>query len=106
MLSDGKLEVAAESYFSLEIEARGSKPLYYIWTFNGNTVLNSTSRFLDRNNVNTSLSGNYRCRVENRYGTALSLHVLVTVKGKLVYYLDEEKAFVFEKEIHILPKWF
>jgi hypothetical protein len=67
------------STLTLSSQALGSQPIYYQWYFQGQPLRNQNRSQLILKNVTAAAAGNYRVVVTNRYGTASSSTVQVTV---------------------------
>jgi len=63
----------------LRVEATGSEPLSYRWTFQGNPVAETRHPLLDLTYLTPSQTGLYAVTVSNAFGTATSAPASVTV---------------------------
>jgi hypothetical protein len=61
------------------VQAAGTPPLNYQWSFDGTNILGATNMTLTLNNVQLSQAGNYAVTVTNLYGSVLSSNVVLTV---------------------------
>jgi len=71
--------VNAGASVTFSVEATGTAPLAYQWSFNSTNLLNATSSTLVLNSVQPSQAGSYRCRVSNVAGSVLSAAITLTV---------------------------
>jgi hypothetical protein len=66
---------------SFNVAATGSKPLSYLWKFNGSNISGATGASLILSNVPLSAAGNYSVLVGNSAGSTNSSNALLTVNG-------------------------
>ena len=59
-------------FLKLECEATGKGLLHYVWQHDNQTMVKETRPALIIKHVNESDQGEYRCRVTNAYGYAMS----------------------------------
>ncbi len=67
----------------LSVQATGSQPLTYLWTFNGGARVLSTSSDLVLTNSRPDQSGLYQVRVSNSKGAAESIPARVTIAPRI-----------------------
>jgi hypothetical protein len=65
---------------TLSVNAGGSPPLSYQWSFNGNTIDGATDSSLTLTNVQITQAGNYSVQVTNTAGSATSSNATLTVR--------------------------
>jgi hypothetical protein len=76
---DVSVFLAATAYFS--VNATGTPPLRFHWTFEGFDIPDATNNNLTISNVQTNQAGNYAVEVSNDLGTILSSNAVLTVVG-------------------------
>ncbi len=65
---------------TLHVNAKGTQPLFYQWSFKGKNILGATNASLTLTCVRTRQAGRYAVRVANAYGSTDSANALLTVK--------------------------
>jgi hypothetical protein len=68
------------SNVTLEVQANGTDPLAYQWSFGSNTIADATNRILTLNAVQIDQAGTYFAVVSNSLGMATSAPMALTVR--------------------------
>jgi hypothetical protein len=73
--------IMEESLVRFQINASGTKPLFYQWQFNGTDIDGATNSYYFINDISTNQGGGYRVIVSNAVGSVTSAVATVVVRA-------------------------